>query len=150
MKKIILIATLTIYSQIVFGQIKVPNVGDGWKPKVEAALEVIKTYDCDKYVELLNVCTEIEYWTGSFATTDKTSIIIPTSELKAGVINDIAAILVHESLHLYFLKHNVKLDPREEERLCYLYELEFLKKIPNVEPWLIEHAEKQIKLYSKE
>lgn len=35
MKKIILIATLTLYSQIVFGQIKVPNVGDGWKPKVE-------------------------------------------------------------------------------------------------------------------
>jgi hypothetical protein len=150
MKKIILIATLTIYSQIVFGQIKVPNVGDGWKPKVEAALEVIKTYDCEKYTELLNVCTQIEYWNGTFATTDVNSIIIPTSELKAGFINDIAAIIVHESLHLYFQKHNVKLTPRDEERLCYLYELEFLLKIPNVEPWLIEHAKKQIKLYSNE
>ena len=53
MKRILLISILTIYSQLLFAQIKVPNVGPGWKEKVDSALTVIRTYDCDKY-ELVN------------------------------------------------------------------------------------------------
>jgi len=143
MKNVILTIILTIYSQTIFSQISIPDVGNKWKLKVEMALDVIKRYDYTKYIQLQDVCTDIEFWGGSFATTAKSSIIIPTAELEAGVINDLAAIIVHESLHLYFAKHNVKLTPAHEERLCYMYELELLFKIPNVEPWLIEHAEKQ-------
>jgi hypothetical protein len=79
---------------------------------------------------------------------DANSILIPKTELNAGVINNIAAIIVHESLHLYFLHKRVGYAASVEERLCYLYELEFLKKIPNVEPWLIKNAERQIKIYA--
>jgi hypothetical protein len=147
MKKILLISILTIYSQLLFAQIKVPNVGPGWKEKVDSALTVIRTYDCYKYELVTQYCKEIEYWNGTFATTDSNSILIPTSELQAGVINDLAAIIVHESLHLYFLHNHSGYPNNAEERICYLYELEFLRKIPNVEPWLIENAEKQITRY---
>jgi hypothetical protein len=148
MKRILLIVMLTIYSQLLFAQIKVPDVGPGWKEKVDSAIVVIRTYDCDKYELAVEHCKEIEYWTGAFATTDVTSILIPKTELNAGVINNIAAIIVHESLHLYFLHTRARYTVSVEERLCYLYELEFLKKIPNVEPWLIKNAEKQIKIYA--
>lgn len=147
MKRILLISILTIYSQLLFAQIKVPNVGPGWKEKVDSALNVIRIYDCDKYELVVEHCKEIEYWTGAFATTDINSILIPRSELSAGVINDIAAIIVHESLHLYFLHNRSAYPANTEERLCYLYELEFLRKIPNVEPWLIENSKKQLKRY---
>jgi hypothetical protein len=32
-----------------------------------------------------------------------------------------------------------------EEKLCYLYELDFLFHIPNVEPWLTQNAKNKIK-----
>lgn len=147
MKRILLIVILTIYSQLLFAQVKVPNVGPGWKAKVDSALTLIRTYDCNKYELVTEYCYEIEYWVGSFATTDTHSILIPTQELQNGSVNDIAAIIVHESLHLYFLHNHSGYPPNAEERICYLYELEFLRKIPNVEPWLIENAEKQIKRY---
>jgi len=41
-------------------------------------------------------------------------------------------------MHLFFIKN--KLDQIKEEKICYDYELNFLLKIPNVEPWLIKHA----------
>ena len=63
-------------------------------------------------------------------------------------INNIAAIIVHESKHLFLLKINTRLTPSDEELLCYRYELDFLGKIPNVEVWLIDNAKKRIKYYS--
>ena len=66
----------------------------------------------------------------------------------AGNINDLAATLVHESLHLFILKNKLKMPENYEEVVCYTYELEMLLKIPNVEPWLVNHATKQIEFYS--
>jgi hypothetical protein len=48
---------------------------------------------------------------------------------------------------LFFLKHNCALTPNDEEIVCYRYELNFLGKIPNVEPWLIQNAKNKIKYY---
>jgi hypothetical protein len=64
-------------------------------------------------------------------------------------INNIAAILVHESMHLYIKQLYAKVSPNREESLCYIYELNFLYKVPNVEMWLIENAISKIKYYSK-
>lgn len=131
-------------------QIKVADVGDGWKNKVEAALQVIQTNDSVKYQLLQKYCTRIDYWTGSFATTENgTTILIPASEMRVGVVNDIAAVIVHESLHLHFQRSNLTYSKYEEEVYCYLYELEFLYCIPNVEPWLIHHARTQVIKFAK-
>jgi hypothetical protein len=67
----------------------------------------------------------------------------------AGNINDIAAILVHESLHLYILQTKMLMPEADEELLCYAYELEFLLQIPGVEQWLLDHARKQIAYFSR-
>lgn len=139
--------TLSTYS---FSQIRITDVGDGWKGKVEQALDTIQKYDKEKYYLIMETCKVVAYWNGGFATTESDSIItIPTKEMNNGNIYNIAAILVHESLHLYFLTTKFNLKPNVEEVIAYQHELEFLKKIPCVDEWLIENAKNKIKFYSK-
>ena len=135
---------------ILSAQIKIDDVGDGWKNKVEQAIEVVKQYDPEKYILLTENCEHISYSLLPFSTTEtQNTILIAQKEIIAGNINDLAATLVHESLHLYFWRNNIVFPKNEEEILCYTYELELLFKIPNVEPWLISHAKKQIELCIK-
>lgn len=133
-----------------FSQIKIPDVGDGWKKDVDSAITIIKKYDIEKYNLLLETCERIEYWNGDFSTTDgKNTISISTKDLKKKNIHNISAILVHESLHLYISKMNFKIDENMEEIIAYNYELELLTKIPEIEKWLIENAKSKIIFYSK-
>ena len=146
----LLVKCLSIFFPFILSaQIKIDDVGDGWKNKVEQAIEVVKQYDFEKYTLLMENCEHISYSLLPFSTTENgTTILIAQKEIIKGNINDLAATLVHESLHLYFLKNNMILPNNEEEILCYTYELELLFKIPDVEPWLISHAKKQIELYT--
>jgi hypothetical protein len=135
---------------ILSAQIKIDDVGDGWKNKVEQAIEVIKQYDPEKYTLLMENCEHISYSLLPFSTTEtQNTILIAQKEIIAGNINDLAATLVHESLHLYFWRNNIVFPKNEEEILCYTYELELLFKIPNVESWLVSHAKRQIELCIK-
>ena len=150
MKKLLsglLFLFITLHS---FGQLRVTDVGDGWKEKVDSALKIIQTYDIEKYNVILETCTLIGYWNESFSTTEGDSVIlISTKDMNHTSINNIAAILVHESMHLYIKQLYAKVSPNREETLCYVYELNFLYKVPNVENWLIENATSKIKYYSK-
>jgi hypothetical protein len=76
-------------------------------------------------------------------------ITIAVNDIKNPNIYNIAAILVHESMHLYIKQLYSKLDPNKEEALCYKYELNFLMKIPGVDPWLVSNAVKMIEYYEK-
>jgi hypothetical protein len=144
---LLILLTLSSYS---FSQIRITDVGDGWKGKVEQALDTIQKYDKEKYYLIMETCKVVAYWNGGFATTESDSIItIPTKEMNNGNIYNIAAILVHESLHLYFITTKFYLRPNVEEVIAYQHELEFLKKIPCVDEWLIENAKNKIKFYSK-
>jgi hypothetical protein len=131
-------------------QIKITDVGDGWKGKVEQALDTIQKYDIEKYYLIMETCKVVAFWNGGFSTTESDSIItIPSKEMNNGNIYNIAAILVHESLHLYFLTTKFKLNPNVEEVIAYQHELEFLNKVPNVDGWLIQNAQNKIIYYSK-
>ena len=133
-----------------FGQIKVDDVGDGWKQTVEQAIDLIKQYDTTRYNLLLEVCTHISYSTAPFSTTEsENTILISQKDIQSKNINNIAAVLVHESLHLYFQRKGYKMTEPQEEFRCYVYEIQFLLLLPNVEPWLLEHAQNQIEFYSK-
>ena len=145
-----LVKCLSIFFPLILSaQIKIDDVGDGWKNKVEQAIEIVKQYDSEKHTLLTENCNHISYSLLPFSTTESgNTILISQKEILKGNVNDIAAILVHESLHLYFLKNNIILPENEEEILCYTYELELLFKIPDVEPWLIDHAKKQIEFYT--
>jgi hypothetical protein len=132
-----------------FGQIKITDVGDGWKGKVEQALDTIKKYDTEKYNLVIESCMVIGYWNESFSTTEgDTTILISTKDMNFNNIYNIAAILVHESMHLYIKQLYIKIPPNKEEVITYKYELDFLKKIPNVDQWLIGNCIKQITYYS--
>ena len=145
----LLVKCLSLIPFLTFGQIRIDDVGDGWKNKVEQALQVVQQTDCEKYEMIVSTCTHISYSTANFATTESgNTILIPRREIMAGNINDIAAILVHESLHLYILQTKMLMPEADEELLCYAYELEFLLQIPGVEQWLLDHARKQIAYFS--
>ena len=145
----LLVKCLSLIPFLTFGQIRIDDVGDGWKSKVEQALQVVQQTDCEKYEMIMSTCTHISYSTANFATTESgNTILIPRREIMAGNINDIAAILVHESLHLYILQTKMMMPEADEELLCYAYELEFLLQIPGVEQWLLDHARKQIVYFS--
>lgn len=134
---------------LLFGQIKITDVGDGWKGKVEQALDTIKKYDTEKYNLVIESCMVIGYWNESFSTTEgDTTILISTKDMNFNNIYNIAAILVHESMHLYIKQLYIKIPPNKEEVITYKYELDFLKKIPNVDQWLIGNCIKQITYYS--
>jgi hypothetical protein len=145
-----ILSILLILSSYSFSQIKITDVGDGWKGKVEQALDTIQKYDIEKYYLIMETCKVVAFWNGGFSTIESDSIItIPAKEMNNGNIYNIAAILVHESLHLYFLTTNFKLNPNVEEVVAYQYELEFLNKVPYVDEWLIQNAQNKIKYYSK-
>jgi hypothetical protein len=133
----------------IFGQIKITDVGDGWKGKVEQALDTIKKYDTEKYDLVIGSCMLVGYWNESFSTTEgDTTILISTKDINYNNIYNIAAILVHESMHLYIKQLYIKMLQNKEEVLAYKYELDFLKKIPNVDQWLINNCVKNIVHYS--
>ena len=94
-----------------------------------------------------SVCQEVSFWISNFSSNElveKTGrIYVSTKDVKLG-INNLACVLIHESLHLYFLRKGVKMTPAEEENYCYRYELEFIEKLTNPEPWLKENALKHI------
>ena len=102
MKKLLSVLLFLFISIHSFGQLKITDVGDGWKNKVDSALKIIQTYDIEKYNVILETCTLIGYWNESFSTTEGDSVIlISTKDINNESINNIAAILVHESMHLF-------------------------------------------------
>jgi len=133
-----------------FGQIKIDDVGDGWKTKVDSALVLIKTIDPDAYQIVLDHCNHITYWMNKFSSTqDPSTILIATKDMKLSV-NNIACVIVHESYHLRYRHFGVIMGENDEEYMCYRYEYRFILKIPNVEPWLIEHAITNMRRYKTE
>ena len=145
MKKLLLILLISISS---YSQIKIDDVGDNWKGKIELALELIKDKDPIAYNTIIKHCTHISFWMGNFSSTqDFSTILISVKDMKMNSINNIACVIVHESYHLKIHNENIKLLLNDEESLCYEYEYNFLKKLSNVEPWLIEHVLKMADSY---
>ena len=139
---------LIIIPLVGFTQINIEDVGDNWKQKVNTALGIIRQNDSVKYQDILKVCNHISFWNGAFSTTeDSTTILISLNDMNLSSINNISAIIVHESYHLWVIRNKVKLDPRREELLAYTYEFNFLTRVKNIEPWLINHSIKMIRYF---
>jgi len=140
--------TCLVFSLASFSQPRVHPAGDGWHLQVDSALSLIKKYDKEKYDLVDSVCSEIEFWVSDFSSNEiskgEGKIYIASADVRIGSINNLACVIVHESLHLFFLKSGIRTDKKTEERLCYQYELELLNKIPGVEPWLLKHTKIKI------
>jgi hypothetical protein len=140
----ILLFILTLLPTFIYGQIKVDKAGDGWDLQIDSAIELIKKTDTSYYNTLIEHCNHIEIWNESFSSNEprkngKGTILVAVGDIKLNSINNLAAVLVHESAHLRFRKIDGVLEEEDEERLCYLYEYAFVKKIPNLEKWIEDH-----------
>jgi|688.fasta_scaffold425644_2 hypothetical protein len=144
-----LIGFLFIISSITASaQIKIDDVGDGWKDQIDSALMVIKKHDPVAYNEVINYCDHISFWLGHHSTTQyPSSVIVAVQDMKLKSVNNLACLIVHEVVHLEFHKKNVDVSGNVEELAAYTVEKEFAKKIPNIEPWILSHIDKQIDLY---
>ena len=98
----------------------IDDVGDNWKLRVDSALQVVKKYDSINYGKILTNCKKVSFWNGSFSTVeDSQTILITQKDMKHSSINNIAAILVHESTHLKIMKQKLRYTLIEEEIFCY-------------------------------
>ena len=147
MKSLVLI--LLILPNFLFSQIKIDKAGDGWDLKIDSALQLIKRTDIEKYRLLDSVCGKVEFWSSGFSSNEgkygeKGIILVAVKDVKLNSINNLAVVLVHESLHLHVLQKGYIIIPEQEEAWCYRYELDFIDKLSNPEPWLKQHAITQL------
>jgi hypothetical protein len=148
MVKRLLVLLIILSSTNLFGQIKIAPVEFIWVKRVDSALNIIKTNDKNVYDTLTKYCTNIGFWNGKFSTVEGVNeIVITKNDVTNGPINNLAAVIVHESKHLQYVNNNITVTIHVEEIDCFTYEKIFLLKIPNVELWLIENAEKEIKRF---
>jgi len=144
---VLLLFPLTLCSQI-----KVDKAGDGWDSVVYSAIDLIKKTSPLHYAVLMETTQNVQFWKEDYSSNNliegKGVIVISSQDIKLNSLNNIAAALIHESYHLKFLKYGPDLTGYEEEYQCYLYELKFLKLLPQVEPYLLAHVKEQLKLWN--
>ena len=146
--KSLLLILLTLPS-LLLSQIVIDKAGDGWDSKIDSALQLIKKTDIEKYQLLDSVCGKVEFWSSGFSSNEgkydeKGIILVAVKDVKLNSINNLAVVLVHESLHLHVLQKGYIIIPEQEEAWCYRYELDFISKLPNPEPWLKQYAITQL------
>ena len=145
--KHLLFLTLLLFTTPIFSQIKVEDVGDGWKNKIELALELIKKTDSNYYSHVINNCKHIGFWSGKYSTNEDSSIYMTKYDFEINSIQNLACIIVHESKHIELSKNKIVLSEKEEECICYTYEKEFLFKVEVPERRLLENVFYRIESY---
>jgi len=143
------LTSLLLIANLAYAQIKVDKAGDGWDQKIDSALQLIKKTDIEKYQLLDSVCERVEFWSSGFSSNEgsygnKGTILVAIKDVQLNSINNLAVVLVHESLHLHVLQKGYIIIPEQEEAWCYRYELDFIDKLDNPEPWLKQHAITQL------
>ena len=147
LRHFIIIVILFFITNWANAQIVVDKGGDNWSTKVDSALVLIKETSPKHWKMVQESCNHISMWNGKTSTTqpgkgsELGTIVISRDDFKLNSINNIAAVIVHESKHLWISINAVKYSSgNAEEADCYLWELEFLQMIPDVEPWLVQHV----------
>lgn len=143
------LTSLLFITNLAYSQIKIDKAGNGWDLKIDSALQLIKKTDTEKYQLLDSVCERVEFWSSGFSSNEgsygkKGTILVAIKDVQLNSINNLAVVLVHESLHLHVLQKGYIIIPEQEEAWCYRYELDFIDKLDNPEPWLKQHAITQL------
>ena len=147
--RVLILTCLLFITNLSFGQIRIDKAGNGWDLKIDSALQLIKKTDIEKYQLIDSVCERVEFWSSGFSSNEgsygnKGTILVAVKDVQLNSINNLAVVLVHESLHLHVLQKGYIIIPEQEEAWCYRYELDFIDKLPNPEPWLKQHAITQL------
>lgn len=150
MKKLVLL--LCLLPQVLCSQINIHKAGDGWDSTVLTALNLIKKISPTHYNLVINNVQEVEFWNEDYSSNNlingKGVVVISRKDMELKSINNIAAVLIHESCHIKLFRDKIILRGYEEEYKCYNIELKFLKMLPNVEPDLLNFTKEQVELFN--
>jgi len=147
MRILLLILVLFAFNNV-YSQITIPTMASQYAKTIDSAITLVKKTDVSVYNRLDSVCDGVDLWLGAFSSCNDKTIYISREDVLLGVQN-VAAVLVHESQHLWIWNKGIEVDKPIEEIMCYKYELAFLNKIPNCETYLKKHAIKSILEFSK-
>lgn len=141
MEKLVWVLLLMLIPFKIYSQIHIDQVGDDWVPQVKDALMLIKKTDSSTYQFVLDNCKKISFWNGEYSTVESNqTITIARGDMELNSIENIACILVHESKHLEIIKFGIELPLLTEECICYLWEMEFIKKLQGEPEWIRENC----------
>lgn len=137
--KLFLICLILFYCNL-NAQIKIDRAGDFWDVEISKSLDKIKKIDPFMYDYVETNVDRISVWNNSinsFEIVDGERVIfISSKNFGRGSINNLASTIIHESYHIaHRSEHNTVCN---EEIQAYLFELNFLFKVKDVEPWLVE------------
>ena len=131
-----------------FGQIKIDGGFSDWENLVRKSIELVEETDSTYYQTLMKNCKRISFWNGPYSTTEDKSIVISILDLKSESVNNIACVLVHESKHLELIQTK-SLTQSEEECIAYRYELDFITKLKNPEPYLNKNCLEYLNMFGE-
>jgi hypothetical protein len=147
-----LVLLLCLLPQVLCSQINIHKAGDGWDSIVKQAILLINKTSPTHYKMLVEHVDVIEFWNEDYSSNNivdgKGVIVVSSKDIKLNSLNNIAAVLVHETYHLHLMAMPYILSGHEEEYQAYSFELKFLKLLQNVEPDLLAYTKKQVKLWN--
>ena len=150
MQKLFLLLFLLPLS--LFSQSNICIVANSEDSIIHSTFSLIKKTAPYHYVIFEDAVQEVQFWNEDYPTNNliegRGVVVIPIKDLKLNSINTVAATLVHESYHLKVFKYGPDIAGREEEYLCYVHELKFLKLLPNVELDLLAYTKEQVELWN--
>jgi hypothetical protein len=131
---------ILLFSFTVSAQIKVDRAGDFWDLEIKKSLIQIEEIDPFMYDYVKTNVDRISVWNGDFNSFEVINgervIFISSKNFGRGSINNLSSTIIHESYHIaHREEHN---SVCSEEMHAYLFELNFLFKIKDVETWLVE------------
>jgi hypothetical protein len=131
---------ILLFSFTLSAQIKVDKVGDFWDLEIKKSLKQIEKIDPFMYNYVETNVDRISVWNSdinSFEVVNGERIIfISSKNFGRGSINNLSSTIIHEAYHIaHRQEHNTVCN---EEMQAYLFELNYLFKIKDVEPWLVE------------
>jgi hypothetical protein len=147
-----LVLLLCLLPQVLCSQINIHKAGDGWDSIVKQAILLINKTSPTHYKMLVEHVDVIEFWNEDYSSNNivdgKGVIVVSSKDIKLNSLNNIAAVLVHETYHLHLMAMPYILSGHEEEYQAYSFELKFLKLLQNVEPDLLAYTKEQVKLWN--
>jgi hypothetical protein len=131
---------ILLFSFSLSAQIKIDKAGDFWDLEIRKSLEQIQKIDVFMYDYVETNVDRISVWNSginSFEVVDGERVIfISSKNFGRGSINNLSSTIIHEAYHIaHRQEHNPVCN---EEMQAYLFELNYLFKIKDVEPWLVE------------
>ena len=147
-----LVLLLCLLPQVLCSQIDIHKAGDGWDSIVKQAILLINKTSPTHYKMLVDHVDVIKFWNEDYSSNNvvdgKGVIVVSSKDIKLNSLNNIAAVLVHETYHLHLMAMPYILSGHEEEYQAYSFELKFLKLLQNVEPDLLAYTKEQVKLWN--